>query len=135
MITNRELDAIGPRGSAPYAEPAAPPAPGREPYVVVPPARGESDEYELVRDAPSPRGSWALRCRRTGRTAWSMPLAPRGAAPGVRPAVAQAVAVRVLGELGVFVSGWNQLDDDAPGHVDDAWRFVARRPRAASALV
>lgn len=123
MITNRDLDVIGLR------DVPASPAPLRE----LPAGPDGSDEFELVRDAPTPAGGWSLRCRRGERVVWSMPLAPRGAAPGVRPAVAQAVGVRVLGELGVFVSGWNQLDDGTER--DDAWRFVARRPRRASALV
>jgi hypothetical protein len=134
MITNRDLDVIGQRDVP--AAPAAIP----EPRVVAPPfdrAQG-ADEFELVRDAPTSHGGWSLRCRRGDRVVWSMPLAPRGAAPGVRPAVAQAVGVRVLGEFGVFVSGWNQLPDiggdpDPTAH-DDAWRFVARRPRGASVL-
>jgi hypothetical protein len=128
MITNRDLDVIGPLDA---------PAPIPGPRVV--PALGEvggRDEFELLRDAPTAQGGWSLRCRRETRVVWSMPLAPRGAAPGARPGIAQAVAVRVLSELGVFVSGWNQLDDpdDPTADRDDAWRFVARRPRGASAL-
>lgn len=121
MITNRDLDAIGAPPAAPVPDARAAPQPPHG-----------SDDYELVRDAATVRGGWSLRCRRGARVVWSMPLAPRGAAPGVRPTVAQAVAVRVLGELGVFVSGWNQLDDGADR--DDARSFVARRPRRASAL-
>ncbi len=84
----------------------------------------------LVREGPAPLEGWSLHCRREGRVVRSIPLAPRGAAPRVRPAVAQAVAVRVLAERGVFVSGWNQADDEAR----DVVRFVARRPRGADAL-
>ncbi|MHC1563356.1 hypothetical protein ACR9E3_30745 [Actinomycetospora sp. C-140] len=124
MITNRDLDVIGLRGLTPPA--AAAPSPRSAP--------DEADTYELVRDVPTLHGGWSLRCRHAGRVAWSMPLASRGAAPGVRPGVAQAVAVRVLSELGVFVSGWNQLDDGDDGSLDDAWRFVARRPRGADAV-
>jgi hypothetical protein len=87
-------------------------------------------EYVLVREGPPPLEGWSLHCRREGRVVQSVPLAPRGAAPRVRPAVAQAVAVRVLAERGVFVSGWNQADDE----VRDVVRFVARRPRGAGAL-
>jgi hypothetical protein len=111
VITNRDLDLI---------------APG----VVAAPAPAADIEYVLVREElPAPEG-WSLQCLRGGRVAVAIPLAPRGAAPRVRPAVAQAVAVRVLGERGVFVSGWNQLDD---GPVE-ATRFRARRPRGADAL-
>jgi hypothetical protein len=126
MITNRDLDVIGPL-AAPVPRPR-----------VAPPLddTGGSDVFELLRDAATTHAGWSLRCRRGARVVWSMPLAPRGAAPGVRPGIAQAVAVRVLSELGVFVSGWNQLDDpdDPTAGRDDAWRFVARRPRGASAL-
>jgi hypothetical protein len=110
MITNRELDVIGLGLGAP-----APPAPET-------PAA-----YELVRSGPPHAEGWTLQCRRAGQITWTLPLAPRGAAPRVRPAVAQAVAVRVLTEQGVFVSGWNLADDDGP-------RFVARTPRGASAV-
>src|SRR4051812_44700536 len=102
MITNRDLDVIGLRDLAA----AAPPAP--DPRVVVPPVA--VTEYELVREPLAYAEGWSLLCRRGGRVAWSIPLAPRGAAPRVRPAVAQAVAVRVLSEQGVFVSGWNHVD-------------------------
>ncbi|GAA4776025.1 hypothetical protein GCM10023200_05880 [Actinomycetospora chlora] len=122
MITNRDLDVIGPLAAVPGPRAAAPQV-----------DTGGADEFELLRDAPTAHAGWSLRCRREARVVWSMPLAPRGAAPGVRPGIAQAVAVRVLSELGVFVSGWNQLDDGTES--DDAWRFVARRPRHASALV
>jgi len=123
MITNRDLDVIGLRDLAAGAPPAA------DPRVVVPPAT--TTEYELVSEPLTHSEGWSLLCRRGGRVTWSIPLAPRGAAPRVRPAVAQAVAVRVLSEQGVFVSGWNQVDDgdDADG---EARRFAARLPHGAS---
>ncbi|MDD7963940.1 hypothetical protein [Actinomycetospora lemnae] len=116
MITNRDLDVIG-LPSLP-----APASPRDEDAAV----------FELVREAPPYRDGWVLLCRRGGRVTWSMPLAPRGAAPRVRPAVAQAVAVRVLDEQGVFVSGWNQVGPADPG--DDTPHFVARRPLGTTAL-
>ena len=123
MITNRDLDVIGLRDLGDLAGLAAP-------------ARSAGiDEvtYELLREVPPSRDGWSLLCRRGGRVSWSMPLAPRGAAPRVRPAVAQAVAVRVLTEQGVFVSGWNHVPDD---RADDqaGEHFVARRPHAAPVL-
>lgn len=119
MITNRDLDVIGFRDLTGVTDPAPPRAWAED---------GVS--YELLREAPPSRDGWSLLCRRAGRVAWSMPLAPRGAAPRVRPAVAQAVAVRVLTEQGVFVSGWNHVagTDLADEH------FVARRPQGAPAL-
>lgn len=120
MITNRELDVIGIRQAA-----------GDVAGQAVAPRRTLVDEvaFELLRDVPPSRDGWSLLCRRAGRVAWSMPLAPRGAAPGVRPAVAQAVAVRVLTEQGVFVSGWNHVADGLDGE-----HFVARRPQEAPVL-
>ena len=124
MITNRDLDVIGLRDLTAAAPPAA------DPRVVVPPVA--VPEYELVSEPIAYAEGWSLVCRRGGRVAWSIPLAPRGAAPRVRPAVAQAVAVRVLSEQGVFVSGWNQIDDG--DDTDGYRRFVARLPHGASVL-
>ncbi|GAA4920292.1 hypothetical protein EV188_10260 [Actinomycetospora succinea] len=118
MITNRDLDVIGLRDLDGFAAPARTASP-------------DEVTYELLREVPPSRDGWSLLCRRNGRVSWSMPLAPRGAAPRVRPAVAQAVAVRVLTEQGVFVSGWNHVagtDDVTDEH------FVARRPHAAPIL-
>lgn len=126
MITNRDLDVIGLRDLAVAAPPAG------DPRADVPPATDGSAEYELVREPVSYAEGWSLLCRRGGRVVWSIPLAPRGAAPLVRPAVARAVAVRVLSEQGVFVSGWNHLDDG--GDDADFRRFVARLLHGASAL-
>ncbi|GAA4735089.1 hypothetical protein [Actinomycetospora chibensis] len=123
MITNRDLDVIGLRDLA-----VAAPAP--DPRVVVPPVA--VSEYELVSEPLTYAEGWSLLCRRGGRVAWSIPLAPRGAAPRVRPAVAQAVAVRVLSEQGVFVSGWNHIDG-GDGTDGETRRFVARLPHGASA--
>ncbi|MDD7938385.1 hypothetical protein PHK61_08130 [Actinomycetospora lutea] len=116
MITNRDLDVIGVRDLGDLAAPARP-------------APLDEITYELLCEVPPSRDGWSLLCRRAGRIAWSMPLAPRGAAPRVRPAVAQAVAVRVLTEQGVFVSGWNHVPDD-----QDGAHFVARRPQTAPVL-
>jgi len=110
VITRRDLDLIAP--VAPTSTPAT------------------QTEYVLVLEGPPSAQGWSLHCHRGGRVDAAIPLAPRGAAPGVRPTVAQAVAVRVLTERGVFVSGWNQVDD---GPRDEA-RFVARRPHGADAL-
>jgi hypothetical protein len=123
MITNRDLDVIGLRDLPVAAPPAA------DPRVVVPPVA--VTEYELVSEPLAYAEGWSLLCRRGGRVVWSIPLAPRGAAPRVRPAVAQAVAVRVLSEQGVFVSGWNHVDDGTDG---EARRFAARLPHGASVL-
>jgi hypothetical protein len=121
VITRRDLDLItsGALG-LPAARAAGTPAA----------TTSAAAEYVLVREDPPSAEGWSLQCRRGGRVVRSIPLAPRGAAPRVRPAVAQAVAVRVLAERGVFVSGWNQADDGA-----DVVRFVARRPHGADALV
>ncbi|MDD7916326.1 hypothetical protein [Actinomycetospora callitridis] len=124
MITNRDLDVIGLRDLAAAAPPTA------DPRVVVPPVA--ATEYELVSEPLAYAEGWSLVCRRGGRVAWSIPLAPRGAAPRVRPAVAQAVAVRVLSEQGVFVSGWNHMDDG--DDTDGYRRFAARLPHGASVL-
>ena len=113
MITRRDLDLIS---SSTLDRPAAVAA---------------ATEYVLVRENPPAAEGWSLQCRRGGRVVRTIPLAPRGAAPRVRPAVAQAVAVRVLTEHGVFVSGWNQADDGDR----DVVRFVARRPHGADALL
>lgn len=121
MITNRDLDVIGLRALTGLDAPA----PSRSDLP------DEDVGYELLREVPPSRDGWSLLCRRGGRVSWSMPLAPRGAAPRVRPAVAQAVAVRVLTEQGVFVSGWNQLADPDLAHDE---HFVARRPHAAPIL-
>jgi hypothetical protein len=50
---------------------------------------------------------WVLECWGQCLRGWVEPLAGRGAAPAVRPRIAQAVAVRVLGERGVEVRGWH----------------------------
>jgi hypothetical protein len=126
MITNRDLDVIGLRDLA-AAAPSA-----RDPRAGVPPVSDAVTAYELVREPLTYAEGWSLLCRRGGRVTWSVPLAPRGAAPRVRPGVAQAVAVRVLAEQGVFVSGWNHLDDgDSDGEFR---RFAARLPHGAGAL-
>ncbi|HSK60116.1 MAG TPA: hypothetical protein VK935_13805 [Actinomycetospora sp.] len=122
MITRRDLDLIT---SGALGLPAA--GAGGTPQPTTSPA---ATEYVLVREDPPSAEGWSLQCRRGGRVVRSIPLAPRGAAPRVRPAVAQAVAVRVLAERGVFVSGWNQTSDGA----GDVVRFVARRPHGADAL-
>jgi hypothetical protein len=124
VITRRDLDLIT---SSTLDLPAAGAAAVRRPAATTPLA---DTEYVLVREGPPPLEGWSLHCRRGDRVVQAIPLAPRGAAPRVRPAVAQAVAVRVLAERGVFVSGWNQADDEPR----DVVRFVARRPRGADAL-
>lgn len=135
MITNRELDLIDavlvPQG--PVAVSASVPTTragsggagrrlGRSasaPAAAVADDRpdDEPDEYVLLFDEVAAAG-WSLQCRHRGRTAWTLPLAPRGAAPRTTTRTAQAVAVRVLSGLGVFVSGWNAVgaaaDDDGP---------------------
>ena len=123
MITRRDLDLIT---SSTLDLPAVGAAGTERPAATTGPA---DTEYVLVREGPPPLEGWSLHCRRGGRVVQSIPLAPRGAAPRVRPAVAQAVAVRVLAEHGVFVSGWNQADE-----ARDVVRFVARRPRGTDAL-
>jgi hypothetical protein len=115
VITTRDLDLI---------------VPGAPPTVSARTSAADI-EYVLVREVPPAAEGWSLQCRRGGCVEVSIPLAPRGAAPRVRAAVAQAVAVRVLTERGVFVSGWNQLAD---GPIDVV-RFVARRPHGADALL
>jgi hypothetical protein len=45
---------------------------------------------------------------------WSMPLFSRGAAITAPPRVAQAVAVRVLSDLGLHVRAWRTAGGDQP---------------------
>lgn len=52
-------------------------------------------------------GGWALLALHGQRRRWSMPLLGRGAALTAPPRVAQAVAVRVLADLGVRVRAWH----------------------------
>jgi hypothetical protein len=52
-------------------------------------------------------GGWMLLALDGQRRHWSMPLLSRGAAVTAPPRVAQAVAVRVLTELGVYVRAWH----------------------------
>ena len=52
-------------------------------------------------------GGWALLALHGQRRRWSMPLLGRGAAITAPPRVAQAVAVRVLADLGVRVRAWH----------------------------
>jgi len=125
MITNRDLDVIGLRDLTGLDAPA----PSRTATLA------DDVTYELLREVPPSRDGWSLLCRRGGRVSWAMPLAPRGAAPRARPAVAQAVAVRVLTEQGVFVSGWNHVAaDDRGADPDHDEHFVARRPHGAPVL-
>lgn len=57
--------------------------------------------------APGYGLGWTLTAWLGGRRAWALPLAGRGAGAGANGRIAQAVAVRVLSERGVFVAGWN----------------------------
>jgi hypothetical protein len=50
---------------------------------------------------------WMLLALRGQRQHWSMPLLSRGAATTAPPRVAQAVALRVLNDLGVHVRAWH----------------------------
>jgi hypothetical protein len=50
---------------------------------------------------------WMLLALRGQRQHWSMPLLSRGAATTAPPRVAQAVAVRVLNDLGIHVRAWH----------------------------
>jgi hypothetical protein len=50
---------------------------------------------------------WMLLALHGQRQHWSMPLLSRGAAITAPPRVAQAVAVRVLNDLGVHVRAWH----------------------------
>jgi hypothetical protein len=120
---------------------------------LIPPARGHRSEpttrgtagdreagYVLVYnppDAPAPghRRGWTLHARPARPRDWSTSLAGHGAGIHTGPRAAKAVAVRVLADRGVAVSGWaDRPDVTSPGIV----MFTARtrsghRPASDSA--
>jgi hypothetical protein len=57
--------------------------------------------------ASSATGGWMLLALHGQRRHWSTPLLSRGAATTAPPRVAQAVAVRVLNDLGIHVQAWH----------------------------
>ncbi len=83
--------------------------------------------------APGYGLGWTLTAWDGPRRAWSLPLAGRGAGVGAQGRIAQAVAVRVLTEHGVFVAGWNTArlrggEDGAEADGGELGAFRARLP-------
>jgi hypothetical protein len=77
-------------------------------YVLVP--GGSSFTTATVMGAIAASGGaegWMLLALRGQRQHWSTPLLSRGAATTAPPRVAQAVAVRVLNDLGIHVQAWH----------------------------
>lgn len=66
--------------------------------------------YELGHEDTGYSAGWRLRALHDGRAGWSIPLVGRGAAATATPRVTQAVALRVLHDQGVAVSGWRSDD-------------------------
>jgi hypothetical protein len=75
-------------------------------------------------------GSWLLLTHHgaTARPAWATPLARHGAGPQASQRVAQAVAVRVLHELGVDVRGWVPEPARPDGGAPDVVALTSPRP-------
>lgn len=99
---------------------------------------GRAAGYVLVYNppdepAPGHRRGWTLHARPARPRDWSAPLAGHGAGVHTGPRAAKAVAVRVLADRGVAVSGWAELaDPEGRGIV----MFTARTrpdPRAGTA--
>jgi hypothetical protein len=79
-------------------------------YLLVPSGGGDGlTAATLEGSAPASRqaGGWMLLALHGQRRYWSMPLLGRGAAITAPARVAQAVAVRVLNDLGVHVHAWH----------------------------
>jgi hypothetical protein len=74
---------------------------------------------------------WMLLALHGHRRHWSMPLLGRGAALTAPPRVAQAVAVRVLTDLGVHVQAWHR----ASGADQPIYRAGLERPAPPPAPV
>lgn len=77
--------------------------------------------YWLAYNAPDDRVAglgpgWTLLAEHAHgpRWSWSVRLDGRGAGPRAGPRQAQAVAVRVLADLGVTVHGWSARETSAP---------------------
>lgn len=82
----------------------------------------------------SASGSWVLLTHHgaTTRPTWSTPLARHGAGPRATQRVAQAVAVRVLHELGVAVHGWVPEPARPDGEAPDVVALTSPAPARAS---
>jgi hypothetical protein len=79
-------------------------------YVLVPSGSGDDFTTPTVQEAAAasrPAEGWMLLALHGYRRQWAMPLLARGAAVTAPPRVAQAVAVRVLADLGVHVRAWH----------------------------
>jgi hypothetical protein len=78
-------------------------------YVLMPSGSGAGCTVATVEGAAAASGGaegWMLLALRGQRQQWSMSLVGRGAAIMAPPRVAQAVAVRVLNDMGVHVRAW-----------------------------
>jgi hypothetical protein len=60
---------------------------------------------------------WTVLAAHGSRWSWSIRLDAHGAAYAAPPRVAQAVAVRVLGDHAIDVQGWNPADPQARAYV------------------
>ena len=80
-------------------------------YILAPSGSGNGFTTDTAAGAAAARGGaqggWMLLALHGQRQRWSMPLFSRGAAIAAPPRVAQAVAVRVLNDLGVHVRAWH----------------------------
>ena len=103
-------------------------------YMLVPRGSGAGCTAATI-DAASAAsveaGGWMLLALHGHRRHWSMPLLARGAAITAPPRVAQAVAVRVLTDLGVHVQAWHR----ASGADQPIYRAELERPTPPPAPV
>ena len=86
------------------------PAPTDMVYVLAASGSGDAFTVPAMEEPAAASGGvegWMLLAVHGQRWHWSMPLAGRGAATTAPPRVAQAVAVRVLDDLGVQVRAWH----------------------------
>jgi hypothetical protein len=86
------------------------PAPTDMLYVLAASGSGDGFTVATIEGPAAASGGvegWMLLAVHGQRWHWSMPLAGRGAATTAPPRVAQAVAVRVLNDLGVQVRAWH----------------------------
>lgn len=96
-------------------------------YMLVPSGSGAgctAATIDAAAAASVEAGGWMLLALHGRRRHWSMPLLGRGAALTAPPRVAQAVAVRVLTDLGVHVQAWHR----ASGADQPIYRAELKRP-------